>query len=464
MKNEFDMNENWQRLKSETSPELLEALRSAYDFFDGRSIVRWLANLYDPEIGGFYYSNSARDFEPFRPDIESTNFAINILQGNGAIKYRSEDLPAEFLKKIIAFIKSLQCPDDGYFYHPQWPQGRENLQTDRYGRDMSKACELIASIQLDEDGSGVKRRQYPNYCVPGYLQCARHAGTDEHCVFCSEEKKSDNVAPAKPRANHPDYSSEEAFLAWVTAYNGGESVKDNSGNAHNLEAIRYEIYGKGYLHTLLDYLDRIEEEIFDEQIAAGVTPTGVFQREVNYRAVWAFYKYTALYTLDPERPRAVKQKFIPYILDTYIKVINMPSDGNYQINDVMNQWIGIQRLIGMAKKHYGDDEAEMIYAKVRESAPSLILNTIEKLKSFKVEDGSFAFNPDGTTLARIYGTPVSHGGREGDVNSTLLALNTYRCMFQCMGYTPVQLFDESDKDVFNEIVSNVTAPKKKTQI
>ena len=453
----------WQSLATASSPEVATALREAHDFYDGHRLVEWLANLYEPEIGGFYYSNSARDNEPYRPDIESTAFALSLLTANGAIKDRNEDLPVDIQKKIVGFAKGLQCETDGYFYHPQWPQGRENLAIDRYGRDIGNACGVITGFRLDEDGSGVKRQQHPNFCAPGASKCKLHFGTNEQCVFPTVlkkvEKKSD--APAN-KSNHPDYSSLEAFLCWVDEFNGGDEVKNNSGNAHLIESIRFEIHKYGYREALLDYLDRVQGEIFDEQIAQGITPSGVFQRCADYRAVWAFYKYTSIYDLNKDTSRKINIKYVPYIVDTFIKVIAMPPDGSYRINDVMNQWIGVQRLINNVLKHYGEDEVEKIYERMRESAATLVHNTVEKLRAFKISDGSFAFNHDGTTLARIYSVPVSLGLAEGDVNSTLLALNTYRTMFSCLGYTPVPLFDEEDGERFVEIITNIKPPIKKS--
>jgi hypothetical protein len=69
----------WMAIKESVSPEIYSALRTWYSNFDGSVSVGWLANLYDTEIGGFYYSNSARDNEPFRPDLESTFQTITLI-------------------------------------------------------------------------------------------------------------------------------------------------------------------------------------------------------------------------------------------------------------------------------------------------------------------------------------------------------------------------------------------------
>ena len=58
----------WQRLADEAAKKggdgdaIVEAYKELYSVHSDR-ICSWLGGLFDPEIGGFYYSNSARDNE-----------------------------------------------------------------------------------------------------------------------------------------------------------------------------------------------------------------------------------------------------------------------------------------------------------------------------------------------------------------------------------------------------------------
>ena len=76
--------ERWKRLELAlpqgncNKEEIISSLKSLYSLYDP-SMLGWLGGLFDREIGGFYYSNSARDDENFFPDIESTGQAIGIL-------------------------------------------------------------------------------------------------------------------------------------------------------------------------------------------------------------------------------------------------------------------------------------------------------------------------------------------------------------------------------------------------
>ena len=440
----------WKELESLAPREVVDALKRAKKLYDSKKLIEWVAGLYDSDTGGFYYSNSARDNEPFRPDIESTAFALSLLTGRGAIKNRNEDLPLEMQRKIVAFARDMQSERDGYFYHKQWPMTKELLNGDRYGRDIASATSLITSFWLDTDGSGVKRQMRPRYCAPGLVKCEKHFGTDECCSF------PDDAAPIAtadaPRTARPDSTSRETFRAWLLDYN--KTVKENSGQAHRIAELRMEIIKYGYMDIVLDHLDLMLEEIFNEQIAAGEKPTGVWQKTVNYRAVWGLFKYLCLYNMK-DHGRKIDIKYVPYMVDTCIEVLKMRPDGTiYHMNDVMNQWLAILRIVDNVKRYYGEEYVPAIYERVRAQGAEIIYNTIDKIKPFCIDDGSFSYNPDGTSLKKIYGVPISLGEVEGDLNAVILATNAYTAMFKAMGYPVVNIFTEEDGRRFVELVSN----------
>ena len=69
-------------LDPEYAPEIIAAMKDLYKIFVDRKMVEWEANLYDAKIGGWYCSDSARDNEPYLPDIESTYVALSFLGGS----------------------------------------------------------------------------------------------------------------------------------------------------------------------------------------------------------------------------------------------------------------------------------------------------------------------------------------------------------------------------------------------
>ena len=60
--------------------EIAGAFRDLYSLYPA-SLTDWFASLYDPEIGGFYFSCPARDTEGFLPDAENRNDMESIPAG-----------------------------------------------------------------------------------------------------------------------------------------------------------------------------------------------------------------------------------------------------------------------------------------------------------------------------------------------------------------------------------------------
>lgn len=439
--------EKWAELEKIAPVDVVAALKKLAAAFDGTKMIEWMAGLWDVERGGFYYSNSARDTEGYLPDIESTHQLINVLVGNGAINGRNT-LPEPFKAKMINFIKSCQSPVDGYFYHPQWPQGKENLQNDRYGRDLSWSTGFINNMTLEEGGEQVK--QYPNYCILGY-KCKKHEGTDERCVFPPEPPRRED-ARGKTK---PDFSGREAFSAWLEEYNA--DIKENSGRAHQLASIRNVITDKGYIDIVLDHLDRVQEELYAEQTARGLEPTGLWQTNINYYAIWGLLKYSGYYN-DPVYGRELKHA--EDIVRTCIKVISLPPIGDYRMNDMFNQWQGIQSLLNNMKR-FNPDGIERVRDILRSDLASLIDNSLKKIAPFALEDGSFTYTSERRSLTRIYGVPISLGLCEGDVNAVALVTAMYKGIFTCLGYPVINLQTPQDGKLFLELIEKAQPIVKK---
>ena len=78
--------------------EVADAVSELHSLFDD-GIYKWLAGLWDSSIGGFYYSNSARDNAEFLPDMESTAQAFNNLESTGIIA--AMPVPLSMQKKAL---------------------------------------------------------------------------------------------------------------------------------------------------------------------------------------------------------------------------------------------------------------------------------------------------------------------------------------------------------------------------
>ena len=464
---ELEQDAKWQAIETTASSEVYQALRNWYGLFNGPYTVGWLANLYDPEIGGFYYSNSARDNEPFRPDLESTYQALNWLSSHKAINYN--DLPNEMKAQIVAFAKSTQSAEDGYFYHKQWGD-RSQLQVDRYGRDLTWATWLIKNLKVDTDGDGVGEQQYPNYCAPS-LKCEEHAKNGGSCSTVSSvsyrvdasvgvtspfgSTVSSAVSRAASSVVRPtastglNFSSADAFIESLATYNA--TVKENSGNAHNINALQDDIWAKGYDDELLDFLDNAQAEVYEEQTASGEEPSGCWQYTADYKLVWGLHKYMPFYNASG-RGRTVT--YHKELVESCMKVILSPADGKYAVNDIMNMWTAINHVITNAKT-YAKDKVPELQAMVRDNALDLIAMSSEKILQFRLEEGTFTTDTSLTSRANLYGVSISLGAKEADVNANLLVGNLANAPFNTMGFSPVPLCTSDDGEMFVETISEL---------
>ena len=63
--------EQWKALAEalgEHGDAIVAAFKDMYSMYS-LDMIHWFANLYDPAVGGYYYSNSGRDTEGYLPDI-----------------------------------------------------------------------------------------------------------------------------------------------------------------------------------------------------------------------------------------------------------------------------------------------------------------------------------------------------------------------------------------------------------
>lgn len=461
----------WSEIKARSSDEFYNALRGFASGFNGTVTCEWMANLWDGELGGFYYSNSARDYEPFRPDLESTFQVISWLKANGASDDVNKLFPNEMKAKLVDFAKNMQYPD-GYFYHPQWAKGTDNLQTDRYGRDLSWASDIISHFTVDTDGDGVEEKQYPKYCTPSGLKCKEHSENGGVCTIATPavlKNKNGNVKAAvaklsasavKPVSSvheKPDYSSPEAFVAWLERMN--VDIKTKPGTpSHYINALQHEIRAKGYVDELLDYLEGVQEEVYREQIANRETPSGLWSYEASFSLAQSIQKYFTFIN-DDQYGRPLK--YYKEALATCIEIILLDANGEKGLNDLMNQCNTIDYIIANVKKYHADNPEliEELYGMVRARGVEIIECIERNLDPHRLGDGMFVYY-NGKALSKIYGVHVSKGVRESDVNGMILATTLYRSIFKAFNYPVVPLCTEEDGDNFISIISNVLPVEK----
>ena len=109
--------------------EIVKEIKTYYGLFKTDQLY-WLADLYDPELGAFYYSNTGRDNLGFLPDLESTGQAFMMLDRSGLFDVigglSNGGMPEVVVEPMTNWLRSLQDPLTGFFFHPQWGESIGN--------------------------------------------------------------------------------------------------------------------------------------------------------------------------------------------------------------------------------------------------------------------------------------------------------------------------------------------------
>ena len=374
-----------ERIGGERGQNIVAALKELYGVFD-RSLATWQAELYSPEHGGFYFSNSARDNptvmykdeeHKLLPDVESTiaSFGFFVESGVSGGRDMKEFVPAWLRKRVADFVYDLQ-DEDGYFYHPQWGKNIHDL---RKTRDLGTSIRLL---RLDD--------RKPRYPTP------TAKATDSETYDLSK-------APERFRSveNFKKYLYEELDFK-TKAYNSGSILSSGLGEV--------ESYGK---MLGVDFVELIVEVLDEHQRP----DTGLWHTNANYYGTNGVHKISKIYNWTGHK--------IPYVdaaIETTMKV--MVSDENPHTGvDVYNPWHVLGELLKNKREQHGagDDEMKVILDKLYDFAPRAILVSAEKVKQFKKYDGGLG----GTATqgqASAYGSLVAVPGvNESNINGASCA-------------------------------------------
>lgn len=381
----------------------LAELRELYDLYDERLLI-WYANLWDPETGGFYYSNSARDTELFLPDVESTMQVLYLFDRTGLAKDKGDRyvnvLPKKMKNSVIRFVQSLQC-EDGYFYHPQWGK---NINFQRRGRDLGWSRQLLHAY-------GIK----PKYLLP------------------IEKTDAGDKSPYLP--SH--LQSIDAFREYLSEQD--LSRKSYSvGNIIDSQVSQIKAAGQEYVDLLLSWLAEHQRP-----------NTGLWQDELNYYSVNGLYKISMSHPgLGAYVPHADK------CIESAMKAVLLDDELTYIFEGVC-PWTTIRGLFRGMHQNLGIRKTRESRAMLLEHAPELIKKSREKLLSFRREDGTFSyFVNESADYSQGVPVAVPHSA-EGDVNATGAALKSVP-MGICagLGIPTIPIFSPADAQLFFELIEN----------
>ncbi|MBO5315114.1 MAG: hypothetical protein J6B48_01640 [Clostridia bacterium] len=376
--NEIEFLEKWGRVIEEFDKrggdgraiaESLDYLYAAYS--DG--LPTWLAGLYDKEVGGFYYSNSARDNDGFLPDIESTVQALNFMRSSGMVSSVRE-LPEEMKKGVERFVKGLQSADDGFIYHPQWGK---DITDSRRGRDMMWAC-----VAAENFGFSLP---YPT---------------------ANERLKSNLNNGNKEMNEMPEhFGSKEAMIKYLDELDW----VNNSYYAGNMIAAQaQQIMAAGLADTVVEYVNQYQNP-----------ENGFWYKDVDmHYGINGFMKITSLYIkAGAPIPRA------ELAAESAMSLLLTDEIGT-TVCHLYNVWVSLTAILYSLRKSKSAEDAaaaERIAKKLLKIAPIAIRNSRTKSSVFQKEDGSFSYMRENSCW-RSQGAPVSlQNMNEGDVNASCIS-------------------------------------------
>ena len=410
----YGRDELWQELADKTTPELSEAMRELYSLYSDE-LVDWFAGLYDTEIGGYYYSQSARDNEKtvfndkeylLLPDAESTCQALGFWSGTGMAEKTGgtyvSALPDWMKEDIADYIYGLQDPD-GYFYHPQWGK---NISLSRRARDFNWSVSMLENF-------GRK----PKYSTI--------LDTDK-----DEKKDSETLIP-----DH--LSSPEKFAEYLENTNINERSY-NIGNQLSSQFAQIKAMGLG--DQLIEFLNAHQHP-----------ESGHWHNELNYYAVNGIMKISGVYNHAgrpfPNAMAAAKSAIYAITSDEEVKAVV----------DLWNTWIAVRAIVTNLRKFGEDEKAAEIVKTLWDNAPAMIRKSREKIAPFQKEMSSFSYGRN-CACPTSQGAPVTFGTqREGDINATVISSYLLiNSLFNALDIPnlKVPMFGENDRLRYIELLEN----------
>ncbi len=430
--------------------EQLKGIRKIYAEDDG--IVTWLANLYDPVSGGFYFSNSARNNEGFMPDLESTAQAIGIVESiltgySGTLtNYFGEEIAAKFVR----FVKEMQA-ENGYFYHPQWTKDNIDKNHDKRSRDVMNAISILESFGAS-----------PTYDTPTGVK-GDGILSDETAVPASRlttPLSRSRVAAVSAISGDdeiyipPHLKSKEALETYLSTV----GIYDDTYEAG--EAIMSQV-------PLIVKVDEMNAEAGESLCLADVlttwlagyqnSSTGMWASRsiVDYDTIKGFYSIVRVYTA---LGRTVKNTVSA--VDSIYSCLTSEQKEHEDIVALSDTWTAIAALANNLRQNSiaqnsgisGSIALSNMYAMM----PDMLSSTYELLNKFVKLDGSFSTYPD-MGASESHGMPIAAPNtEEGDMNATLLATkNIYLGIFNALGVGSVPIFNTSDRMVFQKTLKDL---------
>ena len=403
----------WEKLRDKTNTGFVSAMRELYSIYDSE-LAEWFAGLYDAEIGGFYYSPSARDNDTvvyndktydLLPDIESTWQTLDFVKNSGIAEgyndpYR-DFLPQKMQKKLLNFAYEMQDAD-GYFYHKQWGK---DITVSRRGRDLGSAKGVIKAF----------------------------GGTPKYQSIIDSGVRSESVAI-------PDHlTSKSKFIDYLDSLD----IPNKSYHAGNELSSQFgQINSMGLTETCIEYLNSLQHH-----------DTGHWHTETNYYAINGLMKITVFY-------KNAKVMIPKAKVGAYAAIDAISSEEPCTaVTQIWNTWYATRNIISTLRLfgEEGNGTADEILSELYKVSAPAIRKTAEKTLPMKKSGSSFSYGIDWPCIVS-QGSPVCIPHLpEGDVNATVMGSHMMtNVVFTALelGEYEIPLFGKEEGSAFLGIINS----------
>lgn len=363
----------WKRFESalipytDTPDRTVSYVKELYTLYDG-SCLGWLGGLFDSDIGGFYFSNSARDSDEFFPDIESTGQAIGLLECSGAITSYN-DIPEWMRSRIACFICACEDPETGFFYNPQWSKELTDARPARRARDSRWAHDLAEMCHFEI----------------------------KHPSFFRTGGGGDKIPP--------HLRSREAFLAELS----GMDWKNNTyGNMHVFASQFDQIAAVGLSDVAIDFLDSLQDP------TTGLWGEGNLDDVKKMKTLGGVFELYRTMNALPKEP----SKIADFVFSCF------DNDYSNDISFIVSRWSVLKHMVKLFANYGGAEEirvARSLIQRIVDNSEHMISKTYDTLALFKRGDGSFSYSKDGMGSMSQKMTVAKGDVIEGNINATILA-------------------------------------------
>ena len=419
------------------------AVKDFYEeFYDPEAMIRWWAGLYDPDLGAFYYSNSARDTNGYLPDMESTYQIVQRLRVLDPSSDLARFLGPEITAKMITFYQSKQDPDDGYFYHPQWTKSQSRKNEMRYTRDQDWAITVLGWL----------------HSAPLYPTALDRVSGSADVVDRTVERLASyaGLTPVQAASWQPNVQS-------VTSYvNNLLATKTCESWSNTLQTQLSSFQAAGMLDAVLDVLDeKINPDYglwvsrYDSSKDRYYNLMKVATSEVPYGIFTCAYKVMIMYNAG--------NRLVPYadkMVANAIKAIESRDPGE-RVTYIFNPWA----TLGNVRENLVNYGTSAMVASYDAEIKANILEMLSALKGslgkYKRDDGSYSYLQSGSK-STIYDTPVSTGAKEGDVNGNNLVVSFAMHICHTIGLEHmIPVFSENHGKLMQELLASAPKIQKK---